>query len=228
MFNIVRLKHGMVRWLRTYNAEHKNQLHIAKMHYLPFWGKGAKANYATIAHAADIRFSPTGPTQELEDLLFPPSFGELVVRHAKGEVGITEHPAGSNDGPRVHIYQSTTGAYRAAWCASFVRWVYGQALMDIDHVIKWFANPAWVPNWTAAIRAGKLFQQVAFENASKGDVVTLWSSGHIEVVIKRKGDYLHCVGGNTSPVGQNANGGMVALTKRHRSEVTAIGRLRGV
>jgi hypothetical protein len=67
---------------------------------------------------------------------------------------------------------------------------------------------------------------VAFENAQPGDFVTLWDSGHIEIVVKRKGDYLYAIGGNTSPVGRDANGGMVANTKRHRSEVTAIGRMR--
>lgn len=41
---------------------------------------------------------------------------------------------------------------------------------------------------------------------------------------QREGDYLRCVGGNTSPKGQNANGGMVANTRRHRSEVVVIGR----
>lgn len=52
----------------------------------------------------------------------------------------------------------------------------------------------------------------------------LGCSEYIEMVLKRSGDYLICIGGNTSPTGQNANGGMVAMTKRHKSEVTKIGR----
>jgi uncharacterized protein (TIGR02594 family) len=48
---------------------------------------------------------------------------EQIVAAAVHELGTRESPNGSNDGPRVHQYQSATGAYRAAWCASFVQFV---------------------------------------------------------------------------------------------------------
>lgn len=158
-------------------------------------------------------------------LLFPPSFGQTAVSVAMAEVGVKEQPANSNDGPRVRVYQATTGAYKAPWCASGARWVYGEAARRRGRTIKWFPNPAWVPNWTAAA-GGKAFKRIPFLLAKPGDYVTLWQSGHIEIVVKRDGDSLICIGFNTSPVGQNANGGMVALTRRHKSEVTRIGRLR--
>jgi hypothetical protein len=214
--------------LRDYIRAHA--LELPRMNYLlPIWGKGARraayrATQHMRTHGEDIERG-AGLTPELYDRLCPPSFGRLVVRLAAAEVGVTEHPAGSNDGPRVHDYQATTGAYKAPWCASFVRWLYGLAARRLHREIKWFTNPAWVPNWTAAA-GGQVFCEVAFEDARPGDFVTLWGSKHIEVVVKRMGDYLICIGGNTSPVGQNANGGMVARTKRHRSEVTTIGRLR--
>jgi hypothetical protein len=37
------------------------------------------------------------------------------------EVGVREYPLGSNDGVRVNYYQSSTGAYNAAWCVSFLQ-----------------------------------------------------------------------------------------------------------
>ncbi len=37
------------------------------------------------------------------------------------EVGTKEEPLGSNRGQRVHYYQSSTGAYNAAWCVSFLQ-----------------------------------------------------------------------------------------------------------
>jgi hypothetical protein len=174
----------------------------------------------------DAGLRPTGNwTQATQDLFFPPKFGPLAARIAKAEIGVKEHPAGSNDGERVRVYQSTTGAYKAPWCASGARWVYGQAAKRAGEKINWFSNPAYVPNWTKAA-GGKVFKAVSFNDAKAGDYVTLWDSGHIEIVIRREGEYLICVGFNTSPVGKNANGGMVAQTKRHRSEVTKIGRLR--
>ena len=155
----------------------------------------------------------------------PLSFGQHVVEVAKAEVGTKEHPPGSNDGGRVHLYQKTTGAFRQPWCASFRMWCEQEAAKRMGRHLGWFTNPAWVPNWTAAF-GGKLYAAVAFNDAQAGDVVTLWKSEHIETVVERQGDYLAGSGGNTSPVGQNANGGMVARTRRHRSEVTKIGRRR--
>jgi hypothetical protein len=151
----------------------------------------------------------------------PPTLGERIVAVAAKEVGTTEHPPGSNDGTRVNVYQSSTGAYRAPWCASFVLWVLRQAGYNGQVA----PTPAYVPSWTNMIKVGGGgWQSVAFELARPGDLVTLWQSEHIEIVTGRDGDYLTCIGGNTSPVGQNSNGGMVARTRRHRSEVTVIGR----
>ncbi len=47
---------------------------------------------------------------------------EALLGVARGEVGVIEVPRGSNSGPRVRVYQSSTGAYHAPWCASFVQW----------------------------------------------------------------------------------------------------------
>ena len=46
-----------------------------------------------------------------------------VVETAESQVGVREQPDGSNWGPQVANYQAVTGAYHAAWCASFAQWV---------------------------------------------------------------------------------------------------------
>lgn len=230
--NTARIKAGLTRAIRDWNDKHpRDTIKAEKMSRAPFWGKAAKTNFYRLSqHVRGLDYAPR-PTQALIDYLFPPSFGELVVRRAKAEVGVKEHPAGSNDGPRVHTYQSSTGAYRQPWCASGRKWLEDRVAAARDLRIKWFDNPAWVPNWTAAF-GGKLYMEVSFENARGGDAVTLWGSQHIETVVRRgrgwRRSYLRCIGFNTSPAGQNANGGMVAYTWRHRSEVTKIGRRRGV
>jgi hypothetical protein len=199
-------KHGLKKPLVVWSA--------------PVWGTGAK----TLAWRVTSHANPMKPSTRKEDvdrLLFPPTLADRVRSVALGEVGVTEHPYGSNDGPRVHAYQSVTGAYKQPWCASFVCWVYRRAGWKGQ-----FAPlPAYVPSWTTMVKSGdRGWKQVPFNSARRGDVVTLWNSGHIEIVYQRDGEYLKCIGGNTSPIGQNSNGGMVAKTRRHRSEVTVVGR----
>lgn len=56
----------------------------------------------------------------LDKIAFPPpAAGQKVIALAAKEVGTQEIPFGSNRGKRVEFYQSSTGAYFDAWCASF-------------------------------------------------------------------------------------------------------------
>lgn len=159
-------------------------------------------------------------------LLFPPRLGPEIVRVMLAEVGVREHPAGSNDGPRIRDYQRTTGAFKAPWCASFHRWGIVEAATRLKRSVpKGAPNPAYVPSITDTIRRGlNGWRSIPYASAAPGDTVCLWGSQHVETVVKRRGDVLHCVGGNTSAYGQSNHGGMVARTVRHRSEVTIIGR----
>ena len=50
-----------------------------------------------------------------------------VVRAAEAQLGVSESPRGSNDGVSVRKFQAVTGAYRAAWCASFAQYCLVQA-----------------------------------------------------------------------------------------------------
>src|SRR3990167_6032936 len=54
---------------------------------------------------------------------------EKALRIAIGELGVKEHPAGSNSGPRVREYQASTslGGTGWPWCMAFVCWAYKQA-----------------------------------------------------------------------------------------------------
>jgi hypothetical protein len=222
--NVIQQKYAMRDWLTkhsktAYPMNFKSEV----------WGINAQRNAWRVTKAA----TGDGSTRRaiLEDVLWPPTFGEMVVRVAMGELGVKENPPGSNSGPRIDMYLRNAGiptnwpASDKAWCASGAKWCYDEARKRLGlRPIKWFWNPAGVPQWTKAAHDGQLMRAIAFGDARQGDYVCLWGSGHIEIVVKRVGDYLYCVGFNTSPVGQNANGGMVANTKRHRSEVTVIGR----
>lgn len=227
MYNVPRHKYAMKRY-----AE-KHELEIPRVVWAsPVWGAAARQlawRVSGHAHDAHHKQVPQSAqlTHQLHDLLFPPTLPQIAVGIAKAEVGVTEHPAGSNSGPRVHTFQSATGAYGQPWCASFVTWCYETAAKRAGRTVRPAPIAAYVPSWTQMIRAGERgWRRVEPSEARAGDVVTLWGSQHIELVTGREDGSLLCVGGNTSPEGQNANGGMVARTRRSYGEVTVVGRLR--
>jgi hypothetical protein len=144
-----------------------------------------------------------------------PSFRQRALKVALGELGVKEHPAGSNDGPRVHEYQRVTGAFRAPWCASFVAWSFER----VGHGLSGF-NTAYVPSYVEAAKAGRnRLRAVKAADARPGDLVCFdWQGDgtcdHIGILNSRViGNKFTSVEGNTS-VGNDSNGGEVMLRER--------------
>lgn len=138
------------------------------------------------------------------------------------EVGVKEHPAGSNDGPRIREYQAVTGAYRAAWCASFVQW----CLKEAHCPVAAFGRSAYVPYILSAAKAHGMLVAAP----KPGDLVCYdWErdgvADHIGIV-KRVIDHrtFEAVEGNTA-VGNDSNGGEVMIRQRNVSEVAGFIRL---
>lgn len=77
-------------------------------------------------------------------------FRARLIAVERGEDGVKEDPAGSNDGARVRVYQKVTGAYRQAWCASFQCW----ALRQAGYLGALPTYPAYCPSWEAKAAAG--------------------------------------------------------------------------
>jgi hypothetical protein len=71
-------------------------------------------------------------------------YGKLLAWYAK-EVGTAEVPTGSNSGPRVSFYQSSTGAYHAPWCVSFLQ--KGLQSLGIPRVADRSAGVFYVVGW---------------------------------------------------------------------------------
>ena len=210
--NTVQLK----RELRAMNKRRKSP-YPDHMSMVPVWGGAARKLCRNLLGYSSKRRAWAH--------FHPITMGQMIVRVVLGEVGVRENPPGSNDGPRIRIYQAVTGAFKQAWCGSFNGWGILDAARRLGKHIQLAVNHAYVPNITEMIRKGERgWHEVGFANARGGDTVTLWGSGHVETVISRDGDWLNTVGGNTSPVGQNTHGGCVSKARRHRSEVTVIGR----
>ena len=60
------------------------------------------------------------------------TIADRIIEIARAELGVTEVPPGSNTGPRVKQYQSTTSLASTiptgwAWCDAFYRWLQEQA-----------------------------------------------------------------------------------------------------
>lgn len=215
MANVQQTKHLMRNWMV------KHGLTVARMNVdSPVWGLGARRNaWRMTGHVGKASTQKA----DVDAILFPKTVQENALAWELREVGTKEQPAYSNDGTRVRYYQSATGAYKQPWCASFQT----RALVDCGLPKSALPPiPAYVPSWTEHIRNHRNgWRPISFSLARPGDIVTLWDSGHIEMVREKPhGDALLCVGGNTSPVGQSSNGGMVACTTRYRHEVTVIGR----
>jgi len=159
----------------------------------------------------------------LETLIKPQlTIGQQALAVAKTQNGVKEHPAGTNNGPQVRKYQSTTGAYKQPWCGSYVTWCFSQ----VGRKLSGF-NTAYVPSWVDTARAGKSgLRVIARDQVRPGDVVTYdWGHDgvpdHIGIAssIVDAGGNFTAWEGNTS-VGNDSNGGEVMERNRNVGNVS--------
>ena len=70
--------------------------------------------------------------------------GQRMAAIATAELGVSEQPPGSNDGPRIAEYRTATaGAGVGPWCSYFVSWVAAQAGVPIGSNGQ---GEGWVPS----------------------------------------------------------------------------------
>ena len=150
------------------------------------------------------------------------SVREKALRFAIGELGVKEHPAGSNSVPRVKEYQAATslGGTGWPWCMAFMCWCFKQTGYPLPY------PSASVGNFLAwAVTAGNVVVRPL-----RGDLVCYrfdadnWPD-HVAIVervlaVRWKGKvfagYVKTIEGNTSR-GNDANGGQVQRRYRwHR------------
>lgn len=148
---------------------------------------------------------------------------QAALRAAVSQIGVSENPAGSNDGPKVHVYESTTGAYGQPWCGSFQTWCWREAGVALSGF-----NTAYCPSWVAAAHAGQHgLRVVSHSEAEAGDLALYdWQrdgvSDHIGIVESVQAGGHTAIEGNTSTtvVGSQSNGGCVARRDRSLADVS--------
>lgn len=142
-------------------------------------------------------------------LLPPITFGETVAHWCLKEVGVHEVPWGSNSGARVRWYQTATGDYNDAWCASFR----SKALRENG-----YKGPVSALAWAfdnIGTRISTLDHSISL--AKVGDAVTFnIGNGHIGTYLSHTSSMVKTVDGNTSDA--------VAVRERPLSDIRTITR----
>jgi len=104
------------------------------------------------------------------------SAGMAALRAAETQVGQSEQPPGSNDGPAIAMYRgAVAGAYPGApWCAYFVSWAAAQAGAPIGDHGQGLGSVAEITDWARA--TGRLVSQ-----PQPGDLI-LFGTSHVGIV----------------------------------------------
>jgi hypothetical protein len=140
--------------------------------------------------------------------------GARVLAWAQGQIGQSEQPPGSNDGPAIATYRSSVAGSAAGqpWCAYFASWAAAQAgtpLGDSGQGIGWVDG---IRDW--AQRNGKLLP--AGSTPQPGDLI-LYGGRHVGIVESVASD-----GSLTTVEGNEGD----AVKRVHRSQSEATGYVR--
>jgi hypothetical protein len=152
----------------------------------PVAAQTATADFATQLQGAQAAGGAVAPVT-------PAGSGGVgaMLNAARGELGVTEQPPGSNESPRIRQYREASGSPPPGpWCAYFVSWAARQAGMPIGPNGSGFGSVDAVWDW--AENAGRTSQQ-----PRPGDLV-VWGE-HIGIVEAVLPDgRIQTIEGNTS------------------------------
>ena len=151
---------------------------------------------------------------------------EAVIRVARGELGYSEAPAGSNETKYGKAYAWDC----VPWCVIFLWWCFreagegeafygGKKTASCGTLCRWFAARGQAPE-PEDIRPGDI---LILNFSGTGDTQ---HCGLVEQVVDREKGWYRTVEGNTSPgsEGSQWNGGCVALKVRNRKNVVGVCR----
>lgn len=147
---------------------------------------------------------------------------ERVVDIARGEIGVTEYPPGSNKVKyNTWFYGREVWGASYPWCCAFVCWVFHRA--GCLGLLRKTGGCTTLMNWFKA--KGRL---VPIKEAKPGDVVFYQFdkdgyADHVGIVEKRTSTGIAAIEGNTS-VTNDDNGGAVMRRNRKWSCIMAVAR----
>jgi surface antigen len=105
--------------------------------------------------------------------------GNAIVAAAKSQLGATEQPPGSNDGPQIATYRSAVAGAQAGepWCAYFASWAAAQAGEPIGSHGQGLGSVSAITNWASS--TGRLLPASA--TPAPGDLI-LFGDQHVGIV----------------------------------------------
>jgi hypothetical protein len=145
---------------------------------------------------------------------------ETAVTWARAQVGVSEHPAGSNWGPKIEDWIKASGyGYGVPWCQCFAN------AAAVEGGAPQIRN-GYTPYFLAGRYAAQGYKPIRLDDAEPGDFVYFkWpgvsndSCDHVGVLVSKTATTVTCLEGNTSIAGSQNNGGAVLLRTRSRSLV---------
>jgi hypothetical protein len=163
--------------------------------------------------------------------LTPPKLSSVIADLAAREIGVMEHPRGSNRGPRVDEYQAATWLKKkdwGPWCASFVCFIVREAMHEAGGKYT-FRRPRTagafdLARWSRQQDLSTQTRDTPGRDIARGDIV-IFSFSHVGFAMgpPDKSGHVICVEGNTDPKGGREGYGVF---QRRRSISSIITRIR--
>ena len=127
----------------------------------------------------------------------PGSGGAGALAAAQSQVGVSEQPPGSNDGPQIAEYRTATaGSGVGPWCAYFTSWAAAQAGVPLGEAGQGFGSVSALYGW--AQRTGRATPAGPGVQPNPGDLI-VWGGEHIGIVESVDPDgSIHTIEGNSS------------------------------
>jgi hypothetical protein len=127
----------------------------------------------------------------------PGTGGSGALAAAQSQVGVTEQPPGSNDGPQIAQYRTATaGSGVGPWCAYFTSWAAAQAGVPLGEAGQGFGSVSALYGW--AQRTGRATPAGPGVRPNPGDLI-VWGGRHIGIVESVDADgSIHTIEGNSS------------------------------
>lgn len=161
--------------------------------------------------------------------LVPPKLATLIVPLAERELGVKEHPLGSNRGPRVDQYQAATWLKVkdwGPWCAAFVCFVIREAMeQGRERGGKYtFKRPRTagafdLVRWSRAQDKSTQTRESPLSDIARGDIVIFeFSHTGFAVTAPDAKGFVLCIEGNTNSKGSR-EGYEVCQRRRHISTI---------
>ncbi|HEX2397872.1 MAG TPA: CHAP domain-containing protein [Solirubrobacteraceae bacterium] len=125
------------------------------------------------------------------------SGGAGALAAAQSQVGVSEQPPGSNDGPQIAEYRTATaGSGVGPWCAYFTSWAAAQAGVPLGEAGQGFGSVSALYGW--AQRTGRATPAGPGVQPNPGDLI-VWGGEHIGIVESVDPDgSIHTIEGNSS------------------------------